>query len=195
MTTIFLIIIGYFLGSIPFGYLFGRIANVDVTKRGSGNIGATNVARIIGPKAGIAVFILDLLKGTVAASLAIYYLGDPLLVVLVGLGAILGHMYSVFLGFKGGKGSAVGLGVLLGVTPDVFFFVFLIVALVMLMSRYVSLASIIGALTTTLLMLLLGKPVPYFILSLLACILILIKHKSNIGRLISGTERKIGEKS
>lgn len=195
MLLIFLILLGYILGSIPFGYVVGIMFKTDVTKVGSGNIGATNISRIFGVRMGITVFILDMLKGTLAVVFAIAYLGDPMLIIFVGLAAILGHMFSIFLKFKGGKGSAVGLGVLLGLAPDVFFFTFIIVILVMLISRYVSLASIIGSFTASILMVLVQKPTPYITVTLLGTLLILYKHKENIGRLIQGTERKIGEKA
>lgn len=194
MTLVILLVLGYILGSVPFGYVMGKLFNVDITRTGSGNIGATNVLRAVGPTAGILVFILDMLKGTLAVVLATIYFSDPLLIILVGLSAILGHMFSFFLKFKGGKGSAVGLGVLLGITPDVFFFSFLLVVLVILISRYVSLASILGALATTWLMLLFQKPLPYFLAAFATMLLIIYKHKGNLSRLLQGTERKLGEK-
>ena len=190
-----MILLGYVLGSIPFGYVVGRLLKVDVTKAGSGNIGATNVSRILGFKAGLFVFLLDMLKGTLAVIFANVYLGDPSLIVIVGLSAVIGHMSSIFLNFKGGKGAAVGLGVLLGIAPDICFFTIIIVVLVMVVTKYVSLSSIIGAITASLLMIILQKPAPYLVITVLATILIIYKHKGNISRLISGTERKIGEKS
>ncbi len=188
-----LMALGYLLGSIPFGYILGILFKVDITKVGSGNIGATNVTRALGKWAGIVVLVLDLSKGTLAVILANMYLQDPMFIVLVGLCAILGHMYSIFLKFNGGKGAATGVGVLLGIAPDIFFFTVLIFILVVIISRYVSLASIVGAISATIITLLLQKPAPYFIVVLLGAILIIYQHKENIARLISGTESKFGE--
>ncbi|OGC22242.1 acyl-phosphate glycerol 3-phosphate acyltransferase [candidate division WOR-1 bacterium RIFOXYC2_FULL_37_10] len=194
MLFIFLVFIAYVIGSIPFGYIIGKLFNIDVTKTGSGNIGATNVARSLGFNFGLIVFVLDLLKGTFAILIALQITQEPSTVILVGLSAILGHMFSIFLKFKGGKGSAVGLGILLGIAPDVFFFTFLFVVFVMLTTRYVSVSSILGVLCTVILMILFQKPTPYVWVSILMLILSIIKHRSNIQRLMQGTERKIGEK-
>ena len=177
-----ILLAGYFLGAIPFGVLVAKLFKVDIQKVGSGNIGATNVFRSVGAAPGIAVFILDLLKGTAATFLAIIYLIDPWLVVAAGLLSILGHMFPVFLRFKGGKGSAVGLGVLLAMAPDVFVLSIILVALLIALTRYVSIASIFGSMATTLLMLLFNKPLPYILVTLLATLLILYKHIPNMKR-------------
>ena len=194
MLLIFLILIGYILGSIPFGYIIGKIAGVDVTKTGSKNIGATNVVRVLGKKFGVPVFILDFLKGTFAVLLASTYTNDPLYIIIVGFSAILGHMFSVFMKFKGGKGSATGLGVLVAITPDVFFFGALIVILTIIITRYVSVGSMVGTFCVFVLMILLQKPLPYVLATLFMFLFSVVKHKANIQRLIAGTENKIGEK-
>lgn len=195
MTYLILIITAYILGSVPFGYVIGKLNGVDITKVGSGNIGATNISRTLGFKTGVLVFVLDLLKGTLAISIAIMYDPDPFFIIIIGISAIIGHMFSMFLKFKGGKGAAVGLGVLLGIAPDVFFFTFFIVLMVMLISKYVSLSSIIGSISASLLMLILGKPFPYIFVTFAGTFLILLKHRENMSRLMQGTERKIGEKN
>lgn len=189
-----MIFLGYILGSIPFGILVSRIFKVDITKVGSGNIGATNVLRSIGVIPALIVFGLDLLKGYLAVYLAIIVLGDPLLIVSTGIAAILGHMFSIFLKFKGGRGAATGLGVLLGLAPYVFLFAVILAAIIIGFTRYVSLASITVPLCCSALMLYMGKPMPYIAATTIAAILIIIKHVPNIQRLLSGTERKIGEK-
>src|SRR3989339_1825751 len=171
MLFIFLVFIAYVIGSIPFGYIIGKLFNIDVTKTGSGNIGATNVARSLGFNFGLIVFVLDLLKGTFAILIALQITQEPSTVILVGLSAILGHMFSIFLKFKGGKGSAVGLGVLLGITPDVFIFSLLFVIFVMLVTRYVSVASMVGTLFAAFLMILFQKPMPYILVTVAALIL------------------------
>jgi len=171
-----------------------RFFNIDITKRGSGNIGATNVIRTLGPVPGAIVLALDLLKGTFATGIALILLKDPWLVIACGIAAVLGHMFSIYLKFKGGKGAAVGLGVLLAIAPDIFVVAAVFVVAVIALTRYVSLASITGPLLVTVLMYLWGRPVPYLLATLLVAILMIIKHIPNIKRLLAGTERKIGEK-
>lgn len=191
---IFLVILtGYLLGSIPFGVVISRLFNIDITQYGSGNIGATNVLRTLGVVPGIIVLTLDLLKGTLAAYIGILVLKDPLWVVLVGLAAILGHMFSIFMGFKGGKGAAIGLGVLLAIAPEIFLAAALLVVLIIATTRYVSLASIFGPWLVAALMYFLNKPLPYLWATILVAILMVIKHIPNIKRLLAGTERKVGE--
>jgi len=192
MQIILIILLSYLIGSIPFGVVIGRLYQIDITKYGSGNIGMTNVLRTLGTGPGLAVLVLDLLKGTVATYLGILFLKDPLLIVLTGLAAILGHMFSIFLKLKGGKGAAVGLGVLLAVAPDVFFFAALLVIAIILITRYVSLASIIGPVFVAGLMFYARKPLPYTLSAVLVAVLMILKHIPNIKRLLSGTERKIG---
>lgn len=185
------VLLGYLSGSLPFGYLVARMYGIDIFKKGSGNIGATNITRALGWSAGLSVFILDFLKGSAPALLALLYLKDPLQVVLVGLAAILGHSFSIFLKGKGGKGAATGLGVLAVITPDILLIAALLVIILILTTRYVSAGSILGAASVAALMFILGKPLPYALASLLAAGLIIIRHIPNIKRLISGTERKI----
>jgi glycerol-3-phosphate acyltransferase PlsY len=193
MQIVLIILLGYLIGSIPFGVVIGRLYKIDITKYGSGNIGMTNVLRALGAGPGLAVLVLDLLKGTLATYLGILFLKEPLLVVLIGLAAILGHMFSIFLKLKGGKGAAVGLGVLLAVAPDIFFFAALLVIAIILITRYVSLASIIGPVFVAGLMLYARKPLPYTLSAVLVAVLMILKHLPNIKRLMTGTERKIGE--
>jgi len=185
----------YLLGSLPFGYLIAKLKKVDIRKHGSGNIGATNVFRTLGPVAGLAVFLLDLLKGTVSILLAQHLTQNPWLIVLAAAAAVLGHTFPVFLKFKGGRGAATGLGVLLGVAPDIFLAAFIIVALIIWITRYVSLASIITPVLVTLAFFLLNRPLPYSLVAALVTILIIIRHIPNIKRLLAGTESKIGAPS
>ncbi|KAF0134143.1 MAG: glycerol-3-phosphate acyltransferase PlsY [Candidatus Saganbacteria bacterium] len=187
------IIAAYLIGSVPFGVIVACFFQIDITKQGSGNIGATNVLRTLGALPGILVLVLDLLKGTFAAYLGIIFLHDPLWVVLAGVFAILGHMFSIYLRFKGGKGAAVGLGVLLAITPEVFLISAVLVILIVAITRYVSLASMIVPIIAALLMVYLNKPLPYIISTIIVFVVMVIKHKSNIKRIISGTERKIGK--
>jgi len=198
MKITLILVVSYLLGSIPFGYIIGKFYGKDITKEGSGNIGATNAFRLLGTGPGILAFILDLLKGTVAILIA-YKLSYgqvsnlSLYLIAAGACAILGHSFSIFMKFRGGKGVAVGLGVLLGLAPDIFIICALWAVLVIAITRYVSAASITGATLATFLMFLFGKPQTLFFFLLAVNILIIIKHKDNITRIINGTERKIGE--
>jgi acyl phosphate:glycerol-3-phosphate acyltransferase len=184
----------YLLGSVPFGVLAGLLMGKDIRKTGSGNIGATNVLRTLGAVPGISVLLLDLLKGFVPVYLGTIYLGRPLLIIVVGLMAIIGHTFPVFLGFKGGKGAATGLGVLLGISPLLFLITACFVAAVIALSRYVSLGTISGVILLVFLMYFFNQPVEYTVASFIVALLIIIKHVSNIKRLLAGTENRLGTK-
>jgi len=185
------IIIGYLIGSIPFGVLTGKIKGVDIRKVGSGNIGATNIYRNLGALPAIIVFILDLLKGSAAVWVALFIIPSPLIAVTSGIAAVIGHMYPVFIGFKGGKGSATSLGVLLGIAPDLFVITMIYVAAAIAVTRYVSVTSITGVILVAILMFLFHKPVEYLIAAIIVAVLIIIRHIPNIKRLLAGTEPKV----
>ena len=204
--------ISYILGSIPNGLILGKmIWNTDLRQHGSGNIGATNAWRTIGKPAGILIFLLDFLKGAIAALMPalITFIGlnAPeeyiyVLVVLCGIAALVGHSCSIFLGFKGGKSVATGLGVLSMMMPQVTVMVFLIWFLVFLsflgphlqhmeIPGYVSLGSIIAAGLVPILAWLIGYHPAYQVFGLFAAVFVIYRHKSNIERLRNGTESKI----
>lgn len=194
MQVFLVIIAAYFLGSIPFGYLVARVWNIDIRQHGSGNVGATNVLRTLGPLPGLLVFCLDLLKGAVPVWAALYLTNEPWLILLAGVMAVIGHTYSIFLKFKGGRGAATGLGVLLGVAPDIFLGALIVVILIIALTRYVSLASIVTPPLVSTAFLVLKRPLPYAIVAWLITLIIIIRHIPNIKRLLSGTERKLGAK-
>jgi acyl phosphate:glycerol-3-phosphate acyltransferase len=184
--------LGYFLGSIPFGFLLTRAAGLgDIRSVGSGNIGATNVLRTGNRWLAAATLLGDALKGTAAVMLADHWGPDAALV--AGLGAFLGHVFPVWLRFRGGKGVATFLGILIGISwpvAVVFAAIWLAVAAV---SRYSSLAALIAALATPLVMLALGDFSKAALFALLTA-LIWYKHSANISRLLSGKESRIGQK-
>lgn len=190
-----LILLGsYLLGSIPFGYLIARARGVDIMSTGSGNIGATNVLRTLGPAAGYSVFLLDVLKGVIPALVAMAVLKDEEWSVIAGLTAVVGHSLSPFLKFKGGKGIATGLGAILGSCPPVALSCFGLFLVILAISRYVSLASLFAAA-------MLPFAAWYFgysgaIIGMFAgmAVLIFYRHRGNIERLRSGTERKFDPK-
>lgn len=181
----------YILGSVPFGKLISRrVADIDITQRGSGNIGATNVARVIGLKWGILTLSLDALKGFIPAILFRLLFPQPELgLSLVGLTALLGHQFSLFCGFRGGKGVATALGAFLAIAPIPSLLALALFVLAVYLSDYVSLGSLVSACAMPLLLLLHGKSETVAIASLIMAILICIKHKENIVRLTRGEER------
>jgi glycerol-3-phosphate acyltransferase PlsY len=194
LNVFLVVLLAYLLGSVSFGCLTAGVCGIDIRKQGSGNTGATNVFRTMGPGAGIIVFLLDLSKGALPVFLAHKVTQNPWLIILVGAAAILGHTFPLFLRFRGGRGSATGLGVLLGIAPDIFLGALIMTALIILVTRYVSLASLIVPVLVTLAFYLLQRPLPYILISGLATILIILRHIPNIKRLLAGTESKIWKK-
>jgi glycerol-3-phosphate acyltransferase PlsY len=187
-----LIIASFLLGSIPFGYLIARLKGIDIRRHGSGNVGATNVARVLGKKYGVLVYILDFLKGFIPTFIAVKCFGlNSWVTVAVGLASILGHMFSPFLGFRGGKGVATASGVLFAISPLLGFIALALWLLVYKKSGYVSLASIVSAFATVYVAGMLGFPQPILLLVGLSAVLILVKHKSNVERLLEGRELKV----
>ncbi|MCL5039746.1 MAG: glycerol-3-phosphate 1-O-acyltransferase PlsY, partial [Firmicutes bacterium] len=170
-----ILIVCYLLGSIPFGYLVGLMRGVDVRKQGSGNIGATNVLRLLGPLAGGTVFLADALKGIVAVFLGQVFLpfDATWAGALCGLAAILGHNYSLYLRFKGGKGVATSLATLLALSPSVALLALLIFVITVALTKYVSLGSIVGAGSAWLITLGTREPAAYKIYVTVAALLII----------------------
>lgn len=188
-------VIAFFCGAIPFGFIAGKRKGIDLREHGSKNIGATNTLRVLGKKAGITVLILDAVKGLlpVLAATYLYPLSDPWRVT-IGLFAVLGHIYSPFVRFKGGKGVATTLGVLIGLHPLVALLSFAVFFATTWLTRYVSLGSIIGAVTQAVLFWVLphdGYALPLF--GTLVAFFVIARHRANIGRLRAGTESKWGE--
>lgn len=195
MKQALLCFLSFLFGSIPFGFLICKYTlGVDIRKLGSGNIGTTNVMRIAGPTTGILVLFLDTSKGFLPVLLARAFSFTPLWVVLAGIFAILGHIFSPFIGGRGGRGVATGLGVVIGIAPQIALFLFLIWGAVVLLFRYVSLASLTAAFFFPLLMSFTGQPLPYLLLSFIISTLVIIRHKPNLERLFRGEEHKIGKR-
>ena len=190
LTFIIYIVATYLIASIPFGYVVGKIFGKDITKEGSGNIGATNVTRTIGKKAGILVLILDLLKGFIPVYYAKLIFWDTKLVALIATTAVIGHCFSVFMKFKGGKGVATGFGVLIALSGKSAFIVFLIWLGAFLVSGYVSLASIISSSLAWIIIFYLEKDFYITIGVFISSLIIFLRHSSNIERLINGTEHR-----
>ena len=234
--------IAFVSGSIPFGYLIGRINGIDIRTQGSGNIGATNLGRILGTRFFVACFFLDLLKGLLPTALAGHFMGtlgtlqvttgDALWWMAVMVAAVLGHMYTPWLGFKGGKGVATGLGALIGIFPAMTFpasGALLVFIMVLMLWRYVSLASCSAAASLPLWVWIVfaqfrtlqirrastrmdwdrlspdqieliksdipNYGIPFFAVSLLLALLVILKHRGNLSRITQGIEPKIGERT
>ena len=204
LPDLLVLLAGYLLGSIPFGWLAGHwLAGVDLRQEGSGSTGATNVLRVLGKGPALVVFLLDVLKGTAAVLLAkavLQPLGFSAVsdwgVVAAGLAALAGHIWPLWLGWKGGKAVATGLGMLLGLAWPVGLACFGIFLTTLSLSRIVSLSSVVAALSLPLLMLGSfgdsGLRPAYLSLALLTTALVLWRHRSNLQRLMAGTEPKLG---
>lgn len=199
IAVIIVCIVAYLLGSIPTGLILGKkVWNVDLRRYGSGNIGATNAWRTIGKKAGLSIFLLDFLKGAIAVLIGALFngyeagtTGYEVVTVLCGIFAIVGHSASLFLGFKGGKSVATGLGVLSMLMPQVTLAVFAVWFIIVFITGYVSLGSCVAAALVPILALFIDAPAAYFIFGLLAAVFIIVRHRENIKRLRAGTESKI----
>ena len=183
---------GYLLGSIPFGLLLTRMAGLgDVRSIGSGNIGATNVLRTGNKGLAAATVLLDALKGTVAVLLGSRY--GPDLAIIAGFGAFMGHLFPVWLRFRGGKGVATYVGVLLGLQPLGFLIFAAVWLLTAFVSRYSSLAALIALMVVPVALFLLGEIQIAELLTVMSAIAI-VKHRANIARLLAGEEARIGDK-
>ncbi len=181
----------YLIGSVPFGLALGKIfCGVDLREHGSGNIGATNAWRVLGWKVGLPVFALDLAKGLVPVIAArLMFEGRPWVIVGCGMAAILGHSFSPFLGFKGGKGVATSMGVALGLSWQAALAGFAVWGVMLALTGFISVASLIGTpVGAYLIWFLNGRSLPYAIFALLATAFVVVKHISNMRRLVIGKE-------
>jgi len=208
-----IIVIAYLLGSIPFGLIIGKVSKgIDVTKYGSGKIGGTNVMRAVGTKAGILTIVLDICKAAGAVVLATVIIDPGMLTiaganihyyqaaqVMAGLAVLAGHIWSIFLKFKGGRGVASFFGTLIPIFPPAAIFGGEVLAVVALNSKYMSLASITSVFATWCLLIPMtvayDLPPIYLAYSLAATAMVIYQHRGNIIRLQQGTERRLGEKS
>jgi glycerol-3-phosphate acyltransferase PlsY len=188
-----LIIFGYLTGSIPFGLLYGRLAGIDVRQQGSGNIGATNVNRLLGKKLGILTLASDLLKGLLPMLLAAQLLGNrpdaPLWTMLTGLAAFIGHCWPLYLQFRGGKGVATALGIFIYLAPPQTLIAIMLFVVTVRVGGYVSLGSMGAAISLPIMIWLSDGPPELLLISGLIAGLIILKHRGNISRLAQGQEK------
>jgi len=208
MVTLAVLLVGsYLLGSIPFGYLAGRLVGIDIRQAGSGNVGATNVVRVLGKRYGYPVFALDFLKGFGAVKISMLMAPGPppewnspeIFGILAAISSVLGHLYPPWLKFNGGKGVATSAGALLALTPVATLIGVAIWIIVFWLTRYVSLASITAAVVLPIVILVVGsqdqnkrKPLVYS--SACVAAIVIWRHRSNLSRLIRGTEPRFTRK-
>lgn len=193
--NIFISILAYFIGNLSSAYFIGKyMGNIDIRSHGSGNAGATNVLRTLGKEAAALAFLGDFLKGVAAVLIGGLLHGvDGAL--LAGIFVIVGHNWPILLGFKGGKGIATSIGVVIAVKPLMILLIAPIAIFIIYRTKYVSLGSLIGAALLPMFMLITFQPFKYILFGLAIAILAFIRHSSNIERLLNGTENKIGKKS
>ena len=196
--NLLILFLGYLFGSFPSGYLAGRIAKgIDIRSLGSGSTGATNVLRHIGKRAAITVFLIDVFKGVLSILVAKYFLLNDSWQVAIGLSTLIGHIWPVWLNWKGGKAVATGLGIFLGISWQVGLATLGIFIVMITLFRIVSLASVSAALSLPIIMYLSFKTsnisLPFLVISLLAMALVIWRHRENIVRLIKGKEPRIGQ--
>jgi acyl phosphate:glycerol-3-phosphate acyltransferase len=209
LTVVAFVVVGlssYLIGSIPAGYIVGRFAGIDIRGVGSGNIGATNVLRALGKPYGYSVFFFDFFKGVAAVRLSIFlinafrpgYHEDELVGIFAGVVCVLGHTYPIWLGFKGGKGVATSAGVLFGLMPLAALIVLAVWFVAFQTTKYVSVASIVAAVALPIVAALMvrferaGTPLVY--LSACLAVVIVWRHRSNVSRLMKGTEPSFRQK-
>ncbi len=185
-----ILIFSYLLGSLPFGYLIGKSKGVDITSTGSGNIGATNVHRVLGKSAGLLVFVLDTIKGFLPTFLVLKLGFSKEAALFCGVIAIIGHIFSPFLNFRGGKGISTGLGVLFASNFILALVCLGFFVLVVLVTRYISLGSIAAVLSLFIFGFIFDHSWRISAFYLALGLLILLRHKSNIRRLLNGTESR-----
>ncbi len=191
LAFIVMLVASYLVGAIPFGVVIGKVFyGVDVRQHGSGNVGTTNVFRVLGKKAGTAVLICDMLKGYVPAVIAAAFF-QPWFAIFIAAAPVVGHMYSIFLKGRGGKGIATGAAVVLALVPLVFGIILVVWIVLLLATRYVSVASLAASFLVPVLVIAFGEPVPYEIAAVLVAVIVWWAHRGNISRLAHGTENRV----
>ena len=192
MEIIALIVFAYLLGSIPTGYVLAKFGGVDLRQVGSGNVGATNVARAVGKWQGVLTLLADAVKGMLPAAIGLSMTLQPAMIAAVASAAFLGHLYPLFLKFRGGKGVATGLGALLVIAPLATLLLVAIFAAVVIPTRLVSLSSIVAAALAPFTLWMFIQPPVIVLLGAFLAAMIVWRHRGNIQRLLAGTEPRFG---
>ncbi len=192
---IILILISYLIGSIPFAYIIVKaVKGIDIRSVGSGNVGATNVARVLGKWGFISVLILDMLKGFIPVIIAYIYYGQENIVLYMMIAVVLGHTFTIFLSFKGGKGVATGAGAFFALVPFSMLVAVVVFLLTFAITRMVSASSIMGAISLLISVLLMESWLPLIVITCIVVLFVIYKHKSNIVRIIKGQESRFERK-
>lgn len=193
MSLALTILLAYVVGSIPNGLIIGKLMRgIDIREHGSKNIGATNAYRVLGAWPAFWVFLTDALKGVAGVLIGLYAGGDGLDMIIGGIAAMAGHNWSLFLGFKGGKGVATGLGIIAVLAPLPTVCIFLVWSLIVYFTRYVSLGSVVAAMLAPVFMRIFGSSLEIIVFGIVAAFFVIIRHKPNLERLFRGEELKIG---
>ncbi|WP_342414696.1 glycerol-3-phosphate 1-O-acyltransferase PlsY [Paenibacillus sp. FSL R10-2782] len=189
------IVLSYLLGSVSFSLLYGKLKGIDIRQHGSGNAGATNTLRVLGKGPAILVLLLDVLKGIIAVLIGHWLGGNSLwLPGLCGIAAIAGHNWPVYFHFRGGKGIATAIGVLVSIALLPALYAGIIAILAIVITRYVSLGSLIFVILTPWILLVLGYEWQFFWTALVICVFAVWRHRTNIAKLVRGKENKLGSK-
>ena len=187
---LFLILVGYLLGSIPSGLIIGKLmSGIDIREHGSGNLGGTNAFRVLGFKGGLIVTSADIIKGVIPAYIGLIWMGE-MGAIIAGTASVLGHAFPLFAGFKGGKSVATAVGVFLVLMPYAVGASAIVFFITLFTTRYVSLASMLGAVVLAIASIALGKSVWIIITSILVAVFLIYRHRGNIQRILQGTESK-----
>jgi glycerol-3-phosphate acyltransferase PlsY len=194
MNQLVIVAIGYLVGSIPFAYLLSRRRGIDLRAVGSGNVGATNVLRTSGVPMAIAAMVLDALKGTIAVLVAAPVAVGPATPVAAGLASVVGHIYPVWLGFKGGKGVATAAGVFGVLAPAALALASVVFVLAVWTTRYISVGSLAGAVTLAAAAAASDVPSAVAVGAAATAVVIIHRHRENLARIIAGTERRVGQR-
>ena len=200
MSTIILIVVAYILGSVPNALWIGKVfKGIDIREHGSKNTGSTNAARVLGVKLGILTLVLDISKGAIPVALSLFMKADLLEnitgisnldFIMIGIFAIIGHSFSIFMKFKGGKAVATTVGVFTVLVPKALLLAAVVFFVIFALTRYVSVSSITAAISLPIFIFVLYGDIPYTVFGGIITILIIVKHKSNIQRLLNGTESR-----
>ena len=185
---------GYLAGSLPLTFLLARRRGVDLRRAGSGNVGAANVLRTRGATSATVATLLDVAKGAIAVLVALRLTNGPVTPVAAGLASMIGHIYPVWLGFRGGKGVATAAGVFLVLEPLAVALAGGVFAVAVLSTHYVSVGSMAGAVTLAVAVVILGAPTAVVVGAVVAALIVVHGHRANLGRLFAGTERRVGER-
>jgi glycerol-3-phosphate acyltransferase PlsY len=194
MEELFAVTFGYLAGSVPFAFLLARRRGVDLRRVGSGNVGAANVLRSTGPGHALAAFGLDAVKGAVAVLVAERLTGGPATPVAAGMASIIGHVYPVWLGFRGGKGVATAAGVFGVLAPVAVAAAGIVFVVVIWATRYISVGSMAAAVTLAVVAIVHDGPSAVSLGAIMTALIVVERHRPNVGRLAAGTERRIGQR-